>query len=267
MKRLVVLAALLCGVIVPAAEAAPSMSINRVSSPTGAYSEAAPGHTTWHLGLTRIGAWTYASCGSTAHYSSGETQDGNDLEPKGPWNSWSFGTSRVPGVWEDSGQVDEYGNPVDVFNYLSLARITASCDLTRTVYLGKRSYWRSVDAIKGGVETSSRHANGCSIYSYADGELTIDCRHSRSWGSATWMFGMGWSDRGGSYDLSFDTHQSTMGAHPLSARRTASRLFVTEHVSPGTMITVSEVGASWKRLGFKKVYRHDKKTLRAAWPN
>lgn len=265
MKRLVLLAALLAGVIVPAAQAAPSISIYRISSPTGAYNEAAPGHTTWHVGLAGIGAWTYTSCVSTAHYSSGEKENGNDLDPKGPANNWSFGTSRVPGVWEDSGQVDKDDNPLNVFNYLPLAQITASCNLTRTVYLGKRAIWPRKNASKAGPATVSRRPNGCSIYSYIDGELTIDCRHSRSWGSATWMFGLGWSDTGVNSTLSFDPSQSTMGAHPVTTRRTRSRMFVTQRVSPGTMITVTDVSVSYRRLAWKKVYRHDRKKLTATF--
>lgn len=251
MKRLVLVAAMLAGLIVPVAQAAPSMSINTVTSPAGTYVEG--GATTWNVSLFGINAWTYTSCDSTATYSDGETVDGDDANPNGPAGKWSF-TTETPNGWE--GELD---------TFVPLSKITASCKLTRSVYLGRRAIWPRRTASKAGPATASRQPNGCSIYSYYDGELTIDCRHSRSWGGATWMFGVGWDDIGVRSTLSFDPSQSTMGAHPVTSRRTFGRMYVTERVSPGTMITVTDVSVSYRRLAWKKIYRHDSKTLHAAW--
>lgn len=162
--------------------------------------------------------------------------------------------SAVPYVKYDDGQV--------AYNYDTLSGITARCELTRDVYLGKRPYRESIDAHRAPAATMSRR--GCSMYSYSQGGLTIDCRHSRSSGSATWMFWRHRSDRGGSYGIRFDRSQSTMGAHSISGRLTPTWAFVTETVSPGTMITVTSVYLEGvRRLFWRNVYRHDRKTLTA----
>jgi hypothetical protein len=96
MKRSITVAVLLVGLLVPAAaQAAPSMSIDQVYSPTGA---ANPGdvwrtddHTTWHVGLRGIGAWDDSDCSSTARYTTyGDVQEGytdsvegEDADPNG----------------------------------------------------------------------------------------------------------------------------------------------------------------------------------------
>ena len=108
---------------------------------------------------------------------------------------------------------------------------------------------------------------GCSFYTYSQYNLTIDCRHSRSSGSATWTFGRRPTDRVGYHVVKFDEWQSTMGAHSTSSRVTPTRVFVTETVSPGTMITVTLVHLRLHRLSWRKAYRHYHKTLTASWPS
>jgi len=240
------------------ASAAPRIWIDHVASPTGEWN--ADGQSTGHVNLRGISKWTNAQCESTPWYANDpypEARYGEDADPNGPWNNWSFKNDDVPGEW-----VGNY----ESFQFNALDRITASCDLTRTVYLGKRPYRRSIDAYRDPEATVSRR--GCSIYSYSQSELTIDCRHSHSSGSATWMFGRHRSDRGGYYGINFDPSQSTMGAHWISERITATRAFVTETVSPGTMITVTDVHLTdVSRLFWRKAYRHDRKTLTASWPS
>lgn len=236
------------------ASAAPRMWIDQVASPTGDWTYPSQ-PTTWHVGLRGISAWTNANCQSTPWYAndSNPSSWGEVAGPNRPWNNWSFKNEFVP-----------FDN-IDSFQFLALDRITASCVLTRKVYLGKRPYRRSIEAYRDGPQTARRR--GCSTYEYSQGGLTIDCRRSGSSGSATWMFGRRRSDRGGSYGLRFDKSQSTMGAHDISARVTPTRVFVTETVSPGTMITVTSVHLTVRRLFWRKAYRHDRKTLTAHWPS
>ena len=88
-----------------AATPAPSMSIDKVVAPTsvsGPNDAPTVPPTTWHVGLSGIGAWNWSACSSTAYYtdtSYGDTRaDGKDATPNGPWNSWSF-TAKTPGSW------------------------------------------------------------------------------------------------------------------------------------------------------------------------
>ena len=172
------------------ASAAPRMWIDQVASPTGTYGKGG-GKTTWHVGLEGISTWTSTYCSSSATYGqSDESWSGINTfhpDPGSARNSWSFVNSAVPYVKYDDGQV--------AYNYDTLSGITARCELTRDVYLGKRPYRESIDAHRAPAATMSRR--GCSMYSYSQGGLTIDCRHSRSSGSATWMFWRHRSDRGG----------------------------------------------------------------------
>jgi hypothetical protein len=239
------------------ASAAPRMWIDQVASPT-TWSGNGYGTTTWHVGLSGISAWTSTDCSSSATYAqSHERLDGLDLNWGGAkGNNWSFHAQPVPFV-----HVTEFD-----YNFDTLSGITATCKLTRDVYLGKRAYRQSIDAHRDATATVSRR--GCPIYSYSQGGLTIDCRHSRSSGSATWMFGRRRSDRGGYYGIRFDRSKSTMGPHSISGRLTPTRAFVTETVSPGTMITVTSVYLEGvRRLFWRKVYRHDRKMLKASWPS
>lgn len=275
MKRSIIVAALLMGLSAPAAQAAPSMSIDRVISPIGpAESNGVPrtdDHTTWHVGLYGIGAWDHVGCSSTAYYKElsqfpedgDNTREGEDADPNGPWDSWSF-TAQTPAVYVENPEPDPYGV---TYTFMPLQRIDASCELTRTVYVGRRYYRMGQTLYRDGSATSSRHPNGCLVYSYSAGELTIDCRHSRSSGSATWTFGIRRTDRVRPGSVYFDRRQSTMGPHSSTIRRRGRRAYVTETVSPGTMITVTEVEVPVSRLYSRKVYRHDSKTLSASWPS
>ena len=156
---------------------------------------------------------------------------------------------------------------MDLFELFPLARISATCDLTRKVYLGRHYYQRGITLTRTAPVTSSRRANGCKVYSYETGRLTIDCRRSGSSGSATWAFPVRPTDRGGTSVVYFDRSQSTMGSHPVTMVRIGNKEYVTERVSPGTMITVSSVELNVSRSYSRNVYRHDKMTLRAQWPN
>jgi hypothetical protein len=258
-----VLVASLALATVSAAEAAPSISFGNVVSPTGAvasYPSAGIGATTWKVSLFDIGAWDNSLCESTAHFTANEWEspdvEGEDADPNSPWNQWSF-KANTAYTYNDEAQA--------IFS--PLARITASCELTRTVYLGKRAYRKLVEFHRSPPSTVSRRPGGCRVFSYSTGRLTIDCRHSRTSGSVTWMFGSRWSDVGGRYGIYWDRSQSTFGPHSLSSRWTPKRFYVTETVRPGTMITVTDVWETTKRVFMKKVYRHDKKVLTAAWPS
>jgi hypothetical protein len=252
-----------------AAQAAPSMSIDQVYSPTGA---ANPGdvwrtddHTTWHVGLRGIGAWDDSDCSSTARYTAyGEVQDGytdtvegEDADPNGPWNSWSF-TAETPTGWMGTDAASSY-------DFVPLARIGATCKLTRHRYVGRRYYRSGLTLYKEGPQTFRRRPNGCKIYSYSVGALTIDCRHSRSSGSASWSFKVRPSDGRARATLYFDSSRSTIGAHPMTVSRSGFGRYVnvTETVSAGTMITVTSVETSVSRRYSRKVWRDESKTLRA----
>ena len=239
------------------ASAAPSMWIDQVVSPSGVYST--QGQATWHLGLDGVGAWQSADCNSNATWAAKAETARRGVGTSSPWTSWAF----------RSGFSLPYEGPSSRERVFSaLTQITAECDLARTVYLGKRPYRRTIEQQRDGDQAVSRRPNGCSIYSYSESELTIDCRRSRTSGSATWMFGRHRTDRGGRYGIHFDTSQSTIGAHPISSRVTPTRVFVTETVSRGTMITVTDVYLrDVSRKFWRKVYRRDSKTLTASWPS
>jgi hypothetical protein len=266
MKRLVVVAVLLCGVIVPAAQAAPSMSIDQVVAPSGPAPDLLPSSpTTWHVGLSGIDAWDYADCSSTAHYQPLATipgddeyyvRQGTDVAPN--WGSWSFKTDDTP--------VEFVRNPGggETLTYLPLARIDGSCDLTRTVYVGRRYYRRGQNLYRNGSATSQR--GGCPTHRYADGELMIDCRHSRTSGYLTWSFKLRPSDRDRGAIVSSSSTRPTMGHRRVWQLRLWNTVFVTEKVSPGVVATVEGVGLHVSRVYSRKVYRHDRKTLSATWP-
>jgi hypothetical protein len=271
MKRSITVAVLLVGLLVPAAaQAAPSMSIDQVYSPAGALDgpdgwSRTDDHTTWHVGLRGIGAWDEASCESTAHYAdfgelSGgggeytDTVDGEDADPGGPWNSWSF-TAETPVNYNDAAD--------SRWVFMPLTRIGATCELTRSRYLGRRYYRSGLTRSKSGPQTFRRSPNGCQIYSYSSGSLTIDCRYSSLPGSASWSFRIKPTDRRARATLYFDSSRSTIGAHPMTVRRNGGYLNVTETVSAGTMITVTSVEASVSRRYSRKVWRDESKTLRA----
>jgi hypothetical protein len=248
---------------VSAAKAAPSMAIHNVVAPTGVapWELESRTPTTWDVDVYGDNAWDYVSCGSTAHYPTADDYatdvDGEDVSPERSAEHWSFKA--------DTSTRFDWNAAVQM--YAPLARVTASCDLTRTVYLGKRPYRKLVEFHRSPPSTVSRRPGGCRVFSYSQGRLTIDCRRSRSSGSVTWMFGSRWSDRGGRYGIWWDRSESTFGPHNLSSRWTPGRFYVTETVKPGTMITVTGVWSTTRRLFWKKVYRHDKKTLTAAWPS
>jgi hypothetical protein len=63
--------------------------------------------------------------------------------------------------------------------------------------------------------------------------------------------------------LYFDESRSTIVAHPMTVRRNGRYLNVTETVSPGTMITVTNVEAPISRRYSRKLWRDESKTLRA----
>jgi hypothetical protein len=270
MKRtIIVVVALLVGLAVPVvAQAAPSMSIDRVVSPTGpAVEDNLTQQTTWHVGLSGVSAWNSSECSSTATYANsesypygGDTVDGDDADPNGPWNSWSF-TATTPGDWMAAPTPDDPW--AESFNLVPLSSISASCTLYRKVYLGRRYYHRAVSLYRSGSGAVRR--NGCAIYSYSGSNLTIDCRRSRSTGSATWSFKLKSTDWANRSRVYFNPGQSTMGSHPVTMARIGNKEYVTEHVSPGTMITVSSVELNVSRSYSRKVYRHDSKTLSASW--
>ena len=171
MKRSITVAVLLVGLAIPAAaQAAPSMSIDQVFSPTGStytgdYERRTDDHTTWHVGLRGIGAWDETDCTSSAHYAdfgelSGgggeytDSVDGEDADPDGPWNSWSF-TAETPVNYNDV--------------FVPLTRIGATCELSRSRYLGRRYYRKGLTLSTSGPQTFRRRPNGCQIYSYSVG--------------------------------------------------------------------------------------------------
>ena len=275
MKRSITVAVLLVGLLVPAAaQAAPSMSIDQVYSPTGSAETADGGwrtddSTTWHVGLRSIGAWDNSNCTSTAKYTAiGEdrsdggytdTVQGEDADPNGSWNSWSFTAPTLTELMD---------GPDGTYNsFVPLARIGATCELTRHRYLGRRYYRSGLTLYKDGPQTSRRSPNGCQIYSYSSGSLTIDCRYSSHPGSASWSFRIKPTDRRARATLYFDASRSTIGAHPMRVRRNGRYLNVTETVSAGTMITVTSVEASVSRRYSSKVWRDETKTLTAHWPS
>jgi hypothetical protein len=153
------------------------------------------------------------------------------------------------------------------YDFVPLARIGATCKLTRHRYVGLRYYRSGLTLYKEGPQTFRRRPNGCKIYSYSVGGLTIDCRHSRSSGSASWSFKGRRTDRVGRASLYFDTSRSTMGAHPMTVSRFGRYVNVTETVSPGTMITITDVEVPVSRRYSRKVWRDDSKTLTAHWPS
>jgi hypothetical protein len=141
--------------------------------------------------------------------------------------------------------------------------VTASCVLEKTTYLGRRSYRAPVFRSKTGA--SAFRQSGCPTFVYTTGKLTIDCRHSSHTGYASWRFPLRRSDwyRGGT--IYFDRSQSTIGRHDLSSVRRPRSLVLTETVSPGTMITVTEVDVKISRRYWRSVYLKQKKTLTASW--
>jgi hypothetical protein len=253
------------------AYAAPRMTVNNVVAPTGTISsEASAAQTTWRVKLFGVDAWD-ADCTSTAHYLDSEDDydgqdvqsvEGDDVNPNGPWNDWSFAAD-TPTEWQPSENWD-----VDLYSYLPFQRVTATCTLTRDVYLGRR-YWRETIYPEKQGSAAFKRGGGCQIYTYSAGKLTIDCRRSTTWGYASWRFPLRHTDLPRRSWVYFDQSQSTMGNHYLTGRwatRGRARI-VTEHVSPGTMITVNRVEQPVSRRYSKKVWRHDSKTLTAAWPS
>ena len=214
--------------------------------------------TTWNVSLSGIDAWQHTDCSSRAYYPYAKraetiTVGGQHADSADPSALWSFTAATPIRGWPST--------------YLPLSRITASCELTRHVYVGRRSYRSTAYLRRNGSAISSRRPNGCKVYSYSVGNVTIDCRRSRSSGSVSWRFGLRPSDLGGAASLNFDRLESTMGAHRLSSRRGRYSVTVTETVSPGTMITVTSVELRVRRLYSKKVWRDDSLTLNAAWPS
>jgi hypothetical protein len=271
MKRRISVAVLLVGLAIPAAaQAAPSMSIDHIVSPTGQAATSGvwrtDDHTSWHVGLRGIGAWDETECSSTATYTAwgdvGEdytdTVEGEDANPNGPWNSYSF-KAETPTDYADNADWS--------YDFVPLAHIRATCELTRTRYVGRRYYRSGLTLHKNGPQTHRRLPNGCKIYSYSVGALTIDCLTSRSSGAATWSFKVRRTDRVRRAWLFFDTSRSTMGAHPMTVRRRGNYVNVTETVSPGTMITVTDVEVPVSRRYSREVWRDDSKTLTASWPS
>ena len=157
------------------------------------------------------------------------------------------------------GFVDNYQ---EVF--APLARITASCELTKTRYFTV-PYWNSVELDKNGNNTVRRR--GCRIYSYSYPSLTIDCRGSSSTGSATWRWKVRRSDKRARAWVHFSRRQSTMGQHHAIFTRRPYSVTLTEYVSPGTMITVGSVGLDIRRLFVKRQSGgQETTTLTASWP-
>jgi hypothetical protein len=272
--RRIILAGLVAGIAASAtaipAHAAPSMTVTNVVAPTSAISsEASAAQTTWRVKLSGVNGWE-TECTSTAHYVDDEYVDGEDLQsvegddvnPNGPWNDWSFAAD-TPTEWQPS---EDWAG--DLYSYLPFQRVTATCALTRDVYLGRR-YWREVIYPEKRGSSAFARGGGCSIYSYSYGKLTIDCRRSKTWGWASWRFPLrraDWPRRSWVY---FDRSESTLGRHHLTSRLAARgrAMTLTERVSPGTMITVNSVELPVSRRYSKEVWRTQTKTLRAAWPS
>ena len=247
---LVAVAAVL--LIAPAAYAAPSMTVSDVVVPTGPVGEyQLP--TTWNVRLANISAWDTSDCQSTAHFIGGDDWPADDVSADDDWRFWSYSTDTpYESDWDTSDQM-----------WLPLDRVTATCKLEKTTYLGRRPYRAPVFRSKSGSSAFSRH--GCPIYSYSVGKLTIDCRGSSHTGSASWRFPMRRSDYVSSTWSHFDLSQSTIGRHDLHYTRSGRSLILTETVSPGTMITINSVDATVSRRYWRKVFRHQSKTLRASW--
>jgi hypothetical protein len=247
-----------------AAYAVPSMAVTNVVAPTGTYDSntQTSQQTTWHVKLFGVDAWE-TDCTSTAHFLGDydvQDSEGEDVNPKGPWNDWSFAAD-TPDEWTPS---DDYR--YDLYRYLPFQRVTATCELSREVYLGRR-YWREMIYPEKRGSSAFARGGGCSIYSWSYGKLTIDCRRSKTWGWASWRFKLRSTDLARRSWVYFDASQSTMGRHNLTGRWSGNARILTEHVSPGTMITVNSVEQPISRRYSKKVWRTQTKTLRAAWPS
>jgi hypothetical protein len=237
--------------IAPAAYAAPSMTVSDVVSPTGSSWDNPDARTTWNVSLANISAWDSSTCWSTANFADGDSLEGEDGDSP-DWRLWPFGLDTpIDDDWYDSS------------DYVPLSSVTARCVLEKKTYLGRRSYRSPIYREKTGASTYRR--SGCSTYSYSTGKLTIDCRRSSSSGYASWRLPLRRSDWFREWTLNFDRSQSTLGRHDLSHVRNARSVVLTETVSPGTMITVTDVEAKISRRYWRQVYHTQKQTLRASW--
>jgi hypothetical protein len=246
---LVAVAAVL--LIAPAAYAAPSMTVSDVVSPTGSSWDNPDARTTWNVTLANISAWDSSTCWSTANFADGESYEGEDGK-SADWRLWPFGVDTPDNSdWYESS------------DYVPLSSVTARCVLEKKTYLGRRPYREAFTREKSG--SSAFRRGGCPVYPYSAGKLTIDCRHSSHTGFASWRFPLRRSDwyRGGT--IWFDRSLSTIGAHNVRSVRHPKSVVLTETVSPGTMITVTDVEAKISRRYWRQVYHTQKQTLRANW--